>query len=113
MRIELLKGDITDQEVDAIVNAANPSLVGGGGLDGAIRSHLLARCHIRALEVGDELGVRTIAFPAISTGAYGYPPELAAPVALAAVRESGTRVDEVRFVLFDDGTLDAFRRARG
>ncbi len=166
MRIELVKGDITGQKVDAIVNAANSSLLGGGGVDGAIhrrggpdilaeckrvrvqrwpeglptgravataagrlpakwvihtvgpvhsksedRSHLLASCHIEALKAADELGAKTVAFPAISTGVYGYPLELAAPVAINAVKAADTRVEEVRFVLFDDEAYRAFERA--
>ena len=161
-----MKGDITEQPVDAIVNAANSSLLGGGGVDGAIhrkggpeileechriraerhpqglptgqavattggrlpatwvihtvgpvfsksedRSRLLASCHTEALRVADELGARTVAFPAISTGVYGYPLELAAPVAIRAVREADTGVEEVRFVLFDDAAVGAFERA--
>jgi O-acetyl-ADP-ribose deacetylase (regulator of RNase III) len=168
MRIELVQGDITEQEVDAIVNAANSSLMGGGGVDGAIhrkggpeilaecrrvraelypdglptggavattagklparwvihtvgpvytaaedRSELLASCHTEALRVAEELGARTVAFPAISTGAYGYPLELAASVSLRAVRESGANLAEVRFVLFDEGAHRAFGRALG
>ena len=163
MRIEAVGGDITDQAVDAVVNAANSSLLGGGGVDGAIhrrggpsilaecralraeryprglptgeavattagdlpagwvihtvgpvysavedRSELLAACHTSSLRVADELGARTVAFPAISTGVYGYPLRLAAPVAVAAVRGAVTAVDLVRFVLFDDRTLRAF-----
>jgi O-acetyl-ADP-ribose deacetylase (regulator of RNase III) len=166
MRIELAKGDITEQQVDAIVNAANSSPMGGGGVDGAIhrkggpdilaecqrirveehpdglptgeavattagrlpaqwvihtvgpvfsasedRSSLLASCHTRSLEVADELGAKTVAFPAISTGVYGYPLELAAPVAVRAVMAAPTRVDLVRFVLFDDQAYRAFERA--
>lgn len=166
MRIELVKGDITQQHVDAIVNAANSSLMGGGGVDGAIhrkggsdilqeckkvraerypdglptgqavattagklparwvihtvgpvysksedRSHLLASCHTESLKVADELGARTIAFPAISTGIYGYPVEKAAPVAIAAVKAAMTSVEEVRFVLFDDAAYGAFEKA--
>jgi O-acetyl-ADP-ribose deacetylase len=165
-RVTLVEGDITEQDVDAVVNAANRSLLGGGGVDGAIhrkggpaileecrrlrateypdglavgravattagdlparwvihtvgpvhsrsedRSALLASCHTESLRVADELGARTVAFPAISTGAFGYPLDEAAPVAVRAVREARADVDEVRFVLFDDDSLRAFRRA--
>lgn len=165
-RVSIVKGDITRQEVDAVVNAANRSLLGGGGVDGAIhkagglgilaeckriradyypdglptgravattagdlparwvihtvgpvyaksedRSHLLASCHIESLRVADELGAKTIAFPAISTGVYGYPIEEAGPVAIAAVRDAHTNVEEVRFVLFDDAAYRAFEEA--
>jgi O-acetyl-ADP-ribose deacetylase (regulator of RNase III) len=164
--IALLEGDITRQQVDAVVNAANRSLLGGGGVDGAIhraggpailaacrelrrtrypeglptgqavattagdlparwvihtvgpvyaksedRSALLASCHTEALRVADELGARSVAFPAISTGVYGYPLEEAAPVAIRAVREARTQVDEVRFVLFGRAAFEAFGRA--
>jgi O-acetyl-ADP-ribose deacetylase (regulator of RNase III) len=166
-QIVVLQGDLTDQDADAIVNAANSSLLGGGGVDGAIhrrggpeilaackelrrtrypdglptgqavattagmlparwvihtvgpvfsrsedRSALLASCHIESLRVADELRARTVAFPAISTGVYGYPLELAAPIALRAVLEADTSVEEVRFVLFDRNALEVFRRAR-
>jgi O-acetyl-ADP-ribose deacetylase (regulator of RNase III) len=164
--IVLLQGDITRQTVDAIVNAANSSLMGGGGVDGAIhargghaiieecrrlrattlprglppgravattagmldarwvihtvgpvysnnedRSHILASCHAESLRLADELGARTVAFPAISTGVYGYPVDSAASVAMRAVRDASTNVDEVRFVLFDDAAFRAFSRA--
>jgi O-acetyl-ADP-ribose deacetylase len=165
-RIVLVRGDITEQVADAIVNAANSSLLGGGGVDGAIhrkggpaildecrqlraeqyggglptgqaaattagnlkarwvihtvgpvyaksqdRSHLLASCHTESLRVADELGAVTIAFPAISTGVYGYPVDEAAPVAIDAVTNADTNVSEVRFVLFDELTHSAFERA--
>lgn len=163
--IELVLGDITEQEVDAIVNAANPSLLGGGGVDGAIHraggplileecrllggcepgdvkptsggklparhvlhavgpiwrgggeseAELLASCHRRAIELADELDCRSIAFPAISTGAYGYPVELAAPVAIAATREAlaaHPKVELARFVFRDEATLATYQTAR-
>jgi O-acetyl-ADP-ribose deacetylase (regulator of RNase III) len=167
-RIVLEQGDITRQEVDAVVNAANGSLLGGGGVDGAIhraggpaileacrelrrtrfpeglptgeavattggalparwvihtvgpvyaasedRSGLLASCHLASLRVADELGAQAVAFPAISTGVYGYPLDEAAPVAVGAVRGAPTGVREVRFVLFDGDALSAFERALG
>ena len=166
--IILVQGDITEQDVDAVVNAANSSLMGGGGVDGAIhrkggpaildeckrirneehpdglptgravattggklrarwvihtvgpvyaksedRSHLLASCHTEALVVADRVGAETVAFPAISTGVYGYPLEEAAPVAIEAVRGADTNVREVRFVLFDRSAYEAFQRAFG
>jgi O-acetyl-ADP-ribose deacetylase (regulator of RNase III) len=165
-RIVLLQGDLTQEEVDAVVNAANSGLLGGGGVDGAIHRaggpeilaacrelrrttladglptgeavattagslparwvihtvgpvyardpdppRALAACHTNALRVADELGARSIAFPAISTGVFGYPVVEAAAVALATVSGAETRVAEVRFVLFDEVTLDAFRKA--
>ena len=164
--IVLVRGDITEQDVDAVVNAANSSLMGGGGVDEAIhrrggpailadckriraeqhpdglptgqavattagnlpskwvihtvgpvyaksedRSHLLASCHTEALRLADELGAESVAFPAISTGVYGYPVDEAASVAIRAVREAATNVREVRFVLFDRAAHEAFRRA--
>lgn len=157
--IELVRGDITEQRVDAIVNAANSSLLGGGGVDGAIHraggpaildecrtlggcatgdakattggrlpaqwvihtvgpiwrggeageAELLAECHRRALEVAQELGARSVAFPAISCGVYGYPVDQAARIAVETV--SGHQLDVVRFVLFNDRAYDAFTRA--
>jgi O-acetyl-ADP-ribose deacetylase (regulator of RNase III) len=157
--VEVVRGDITTQDVDAIVNAANGSLLGGGGVDGAIHraggpaileecrrlggcatgdakattggrlparwvihtvgpvwrgggageADLLASCHRRSLEVASELGARSVAFPAISCGIYGYPVHEAARVALGAV--AGHELELVRFVLFDDAAFDAFRAA--
>ncbi|MFB7368766.1 O-acetyl-ADP-ribose deacetylase [Streptomyces sp. NPDC056222] len=156
-------GDITDQHVDAIVNAANSSLLGGGGVDGAIhrrggpavldacralraghygrglatgravattagrldaqwvihtvgpvwsrdedRSELLASCYRESLRVADELGARTVAFPAISTGIYGWPMDDGARIAVETVRSTETAVEEVRFVLFDEEAYRAF-----
>jgi len=167
-RIVLRQGDLTEEAVDALVNAANSTLLGGGGVDGAIhrtggpaileacrrlraerypdglptgeavatpagrlparwvihtvgpvysrsedRSRVLARCHAASLEVADTLEAATVAFPAISTGVYGYPLALAAPVAIRAVAEARTRVREVRFVLFDQAAYQAFERALG
>ena len=162
--IETALGDITQQCVDAIVNAANSSLLGGGGVDGAIHraagpellaecrllggcapgeakatsgyglsarhvihtvgpvwrgggdgeSETLAACHENAVAVAAGLGCRTVAFPAISTGIYGYPIELAAGVAVAATAEALDRQDTVelvRFVLFEEQTLAAFDAA--
>jgi O-acetyl-ADP-ribose deacetylase (regulator of RNase III) len=81
-----------------------------GGSEG--EPELLASCYRRSLELAASLGCRTVAFPAISTGVYGYPVELAAPVAIAAVREAwAPPVEVVRFVLFNTRALEAFRTA--
>lgn len=162
--IELVLGDLTRQDVDAIVNAANPTLLGGGGVDGAIHRAggpaileecrtlggcepgdakatgggnlparhvfhavgpiwrggdageelLLVSVHRRAIELADEHGCRSVAFPAISTGAYGYPLELAAPVAIAATQQAVAEhpaVELVRFVFRDEATLAPYRAA--
>jgi O-acetyl-ADP-ribose deacetylase (regulator of RNase III) len=161
--ITLVQGDITQQSVDAIVNAANSSLLGGGGVDGAIhrrggpeilqdcrrlraskygkglptgqavattagkldarwvihtvgpvwsgsddRSGLLASCYRESLRIADELGARTVAFPAVSTGIYGWPMDDGARIAVETVRAADTSVEEVRFVLFDQRAYDAF-----
>jgi O-acetyl-ADP-ribose deacetylase len=166
VRIVLVQGDITEQDVDAVVNAANSSLLGGGGVDGAIHRKggpeilsecrriratihgsglpagravattagrlparwvihtvgpvyrgstdpegQLASCHVESLRVADQLGARTVAFPAISTGVYGYPLDEAAVVAITAVREAQTSVEEVRFVLFDRHAYGVFAAA--
>jgi O-acetyl-ADP-ribose deacetylase len=154
-------GDLTEQRVDAIVNAANSSLLGGGGVDGAIHRaggpeilaecrllggcatgdakattggrlparwvvhavgpvwrggeegepELLASAHRRALEVARGLGARTVAFPAISCGIYGYPPERAAPVAVGAARELEGDFEEIRFVLRGEELRAVFQDA--
>ncbi|HEU0088194.1 MAG TPA: O-acetyl-ADP-ribose deacetylase [Pseudonocardiaceae bacterium] len=166
VEIILVPGDITEQQVDAVVNAANSSLLGGGGVDGAIhrrggpailaecralragryrqglptgqavattagelparwvihtvgpvyaaaedRSELLASCYRESLRVADELGARTVAFPAVSAGIYGWPLDAAARIALGTVATAQTAVREARFVLFSPPVLDAFRRA--
>ncbi|GLZ07473.1 macro domain-containing protein [Actinomadura sp. NBRC 104412] len=166
MRISLVQGDITEQHVDAIVNAANSSLLGGGGVDGAIhrkggpeileecrrlrashyggglptgqavattagrlparwvihtvgpvysasedRSDQLASCYRESLRVADELGVETIAFPAVSAGVYGWPLDDAARIAVGAVRAAQTKVEDARFVLFTPDVFAAFEKA--
>jgi len=167
-RLTLIEGDITEQKTDAIVNAANSTLLGGGGVDGAIHRaggpkiledclkirdkqggcetgeavittggnlqaryvihtvgpvwrggrsgepELLANCHRNSLKLAAENGVRTISFPGISTGVYGYPLEKAAPVALKAVIDflkSDDLFDEVVFVLYNSWTYQAYEDA--
>lgn len=164
--VSLAKGDITRCEVDAIVNAANESLLGGGGVDGAIHraagpellsacralngcrtgeakltpgfrlkaahvihtvgpvwrggSHgeaaLLASCYQKSLELADANGIRTLAFPAISTGIYGYPLNQATSIAVGTVREyleahPQTSITAITFVCFDHGTEHAYEQA--
>ncbi|MGV9628056.1 O-acetyl-ADP-ribose deacetylase [Streptomyces sp. NPDC003487] len=166
--ITLVQGDITRQRADALVNAANSSLLGGGGVDGAIhrrggpailqecrrlrasrygrglptgqavattagnldarwvihtvgpvysaeedRSPLLASCYRESLRVAGELGARTVAFPAISTGVYRWPMDDAARIALDTVRSTPTTAEEIRFVLFDTPAYEAFTRQLG
>ena len=159
-----MRGDITEQDVDAVVNAANSGLMGGGGVDGAMlraggqqqmdarrelrdrigslpvgqaavteagdlparwvihvvgpvwrpnenRAHLLASCYREALRVADEIGARTVAFPAVSAGIYGWPMASAADIAISTLRETETNVVEARFVLFSDDAYAEFSRA--
>jgi O-acetyl-ADP-ribose deacetylase (regulator of RNase III) len=152
--IEVVRGDITRQDVDAIVTAANESLMGGGGVDGAVHraagprlaeagaeigpclpgdamatpafdltppirhvihtvgpvweggdygeSEVLTSCYRRCLEVADALGARTVAFPAIATGVYGFPPDEAARIAITTIRSTPTNVVSIRLVAFDE-----------
>lgn len=168
--LTLIQGDITEQAVDAVVNAANSSLLGGGGVDGAIhrrggpeildecralrvaqygrglptgqavattagrlparwvihtvgpvhsetedRSALLASCYRESLRIADDLGARTVAFPAISTGVYGWPLADGARTAVATVRAavavSPDAFDEIRFVVFDDHARETYETA--
>ncbi|MGH3399680.1 MAG: O-acetyl-ADP-ribose deacetylase [Streptosporangiaceae bacterium] len=166
MDINTMLGDITEQDADAVVNAANSSLLGGGGVDGAIhrcggpailaacrelrdgpyagglpagqavatiaghlparwvihtvgpvysrredRSATLASCFTESLRVAAEIGARTVAFPAVSTGLFGWPADDAARIAVAAVRASEADVNQVRFVLFSPDILAHFQAA--
>lgn len=158
-RLELALGDITAEEVDAVVNAANHTLLGGGGVDGAIHRaagpelveycrtlggcetgqakitpgfdltarwvihtvgpvwhggghgepELLASCYRESLARADEVEAEAVAFPAISTGVFGYPVEAAAAIAIETVRSASTNVSEVRFVAFNQETVDAYQ----
>jgi len=160
-RIGLARGDITKFEADAIVNAANSSLLGGGGVDGAIHQaggpaileecrrlggcdtgqakattagrlparfvihtvgpvwrgggngedELLASCHRVSLDLAASLGCASVAFPAISTGAFGFPADRAARIALATTAEAIGELERVTFVLFDRHTYDIFASA--
>jgi len=164
-RLELVEGDITKQDTEAIVNAANPSLLGGGGVDGAIHraagpqlleecrtlggcqtgdakitkgyrlkakyvihtvgpvyhregperaAELLASAYRRSLEVASENNIRSVSFPSLSTGAYGYPMEEAAPIALQTVinyLETHTDMELVRFVLFGHSAYQVYEKA--
>lgn len=161
LSISAWQGDITTLDVDAVVNAANRGLAGGGGVDGAIHraagqaelnaacaalgrcepgdakatpgfrlparyiihtvgpfwhggysgeAEVLASCYRRSLAVASELGVHSIAFPAISTGIFGYPPRLAAEVAVSALRGADTEVERAVLVAFDATTMDHYQQ---
>jgi O-acetyl-ADP-ribose deacetylase len=158
MDITVVQGDITEQQVDAVVNAANSRMRGGGGVDGAIHRAggpevledckrrfpdglatgdagwttagemparwvihvvgpnysagqtdraLLTSCYSRALEVADELGAATVAFPLVSAGIYGWPKDDAIAAAIETLRAADTQVEEARMVAFDALTHDA------
>ena len=156
--IQVLHGDITREAVDAIVNAANRSLLGGGGVDGAIHrtagpgllaecrllggcktgeakatkghnlpakyvihtvgpvwredhdeDRLLASCYRKSLEVADQLKVKSIAFPAISTGIYGFPKQRAARIAVNEVQKYRGDIEAIFFVCFDSETANIYR----
>ena len=161
--IEIVLGDITREHVDVIVTAANESLLGGGGVDGAIHraagprlaeaggaigpcepgdamatpafdldppvrhvvhtvgpiweggghgeAEILASCYRRSLQLADELGARTVAFPAISTGVYGFPPDQAARIAVTTIKTTPTAVQRVRLVAFDEDTRERLQAA--
>ena len=159
MPVEAVRGDITRLEVGAIVNAANSSLLGGGGVDGAIHraagpdlvaecrmlhgckpgqakatkgyrlparhvihtvgpvwngggqgeAETLASCYRESLKVADKLGARTVAFPAISTGIYGYPRDEAAAIAVRETTTAADRFDRILLVAFDEETFDLYR----
>ena len=162
-RLELVVGDITTEQVDAIVNAANETLLGGGGVDGAIHRaagpellehcralggcptgqakvtpgfglaarwvihtvgpiwhggrqqepEMLASCYRESLARADEVGARSVAFPAISTGVYGYPAAPAAKIAIDTAGTTPTEVELIRFVCFNQEALDAYRNILG
>lgn len=158
-RLEVIEGDITRLDVDAIVNAANASLLGGGGVDGAIHRaagrellaecralhgcptgeakitkgyqlkarhvihtvgpvwhggsanepELLARCYRGSLALAEQQGLKSVAFPAISTGVYGYPKRQAAEIAVREVQAHADTLDRVVFCCFDKATADLYR----
>jgi O-acetyl-ADP-ribose deacetylase (regulator of RNase III) len=107
MDLSLVLGDIVDQAVDAVVNTANSDLM-GGGVDGAI---LRAGGDAQLAGVADKIGARSVAFPAVSAGIYGWPMASAADIAIATVRSTPTGVDDVRFVLASQSAYDEFARA--
>ncbi|MBR1456941.1 MAG: macro domain-containing protein [Oscillospiraceae bacterium] len=117
-RICVLRGDITKQKTDAIVNAANCSLLGGGGVDGAIHRaagpELLASCYRSCLELASANGCRTVAFPSISTGVYHFPLDRASAIAIetiAAYLAEHDEIEQVSMVCFDEKTERWYREA--
>ncbi len=119
--IKTVRGDITKiNDVQAIVNAANNSLLGGGGVDGAIHraagpellEELLASCYYQSLQVALDNGIRSVAFPSISTGVYCFPVELAAKIGVKTVsrflKDNKNSFDLVEWVLFDSGTESVY-----
>jgi O-acetyl-ADP-ribose deacetylase (regulator of RNase III) len=162
MKLTAVRGDITDQQVDAVVNAANRAMRGGGGVDGAIHRaggpavledcvrrfphglatgeagwttagemaatwvihvvgpnftagerdrSLLVSCYANALRIADELGARTVAFPLVSAGIYGWPKDDAITAAVDTLRSTETAVEESRLVAFDDATYARIQAA--
>jgi O-acetyl-ADP-ribose deacetylase (regulator of RNase III) len=108
-QITLVRGDITEQDAGDMPARWVIHTVGPVYTESEDRSELLAACYRESLRVADELGAQTVAFPAVSAGAYGWPLHDATHLALATVQNTPTRVREVRFVLFSTVVLDAFR----
>ena len=117
-RIEIVQGDITRQNVDAIANAANTTLLGGGGVDGAIHRaagpELLKSCYVNCLRLASEHGCKTVAFPSISTGVYHFPLDKASGIAVGAIAEyleAHPEIELVRMVCFDARTKEYYDAA--
>lgn len=163
LSIELIKGDITKLKVDAVVNAANSSLLGGGGVDGAIHraagpgllaecktlggcptgkakltsgynllskwvihtvgpvwkggnnneEEMLQNCYLNSLRIGEEFKMKSIAFPNISTGIYGFPKDKAAEIAISSIEEFKSEVihlEQILFVAFDEENYNIYKK---